>query len=204
MFDRQSGILNLAAVTAVLKHCLQNGLIEYRVPSVLAGDVTVSALSPDRIAVGAEERPQINLFLFQVTPQTHLRLKAEPATQGAIALELHYLLTAYGEDDLETEVLLGYAIQMLHMSPRIGPEIVAAALRDASGESGRVPSPPLSALTRSGLAERIVEIRLNLQFFSIEEMSKLWSALQARYRPSVVYKVSLLLGQRVAEQVERA
>ena len=34
-----------------------------------------------------------------------------------LALELHYLLMAYGRDDYQAEILMGYAMQLLHDTP---------------------------------------------------------------------------------------
>jgi hypothetical protein len=51
-------------------------------------------------------------------------------------------------------------------------------------------SPARTALASAdviGLGDRI---RMTQQFLTFEEMSKLWSVLQARYRPSVTYEVS--------------
>ena len=64
--------LAIAAVTAVLKDLLNNGLIDHDLtPSV--GDVTVTALPPDRVSTAADEKSQLNLFLYQVTPNPDLR-----------------------------------------------------------------------------------------------------------------------------------
>jgi hypothetical protein len=63
-----SSALALASVTAVLKSLLENGLASGAVTSKLGADATVSALPPDRIPYGADERAQLNLFLYLVTP----------------------------------------------------------------------------------------------------------------------------------------
>ena len=58
-----SNALGIAAVTAVLRDLLNNGLIDASV-----GDVTVSAQAPDRIETDNGDLTQLNLFLYQVTP----------------------------------------------------------------------------------------------------------------------------------------
>lgn len=187
-----SGALALASVTAVLKSLLENGLANRAVTSELGGETSVSALPPDRVAIGAEERPQLNLFLYHVTPHTGL-----PAADGGAAplsLELHYLLTAYGAQDLQTEILLGHALQLLHERPALArPAIREALAAVSSSAGGRVVSPALAALARSNLAERVERIRITPEFLSAEDMSKLWSSLQARYRPSVTFKVAAVV-----------
>jgi hypothetical protein len=43
------------------------------------------------------------------------------------------------------------------------------------------------------LADRVERIRIEPTFLNSEEMSKLWSALQAKFRPSATYKVSAVM-----------
>ena len=111
--------LALASVTAVLKDLLENGLARGGVTSKIGGDTSVSALPPDRISAGAEEKAQLNLFLYSVTANTRLRSQrvADTSSPRPLALDLHYLLTAYAAQDFQTEILLGHALQLLHETP---------------------------------------------------------------------------------------
>ena len=92
--------LHLASVTAVLKHRLENGLVECGIPGAIGGDVIVSTLPPDRIAVTSEERAQLNLFLYQAAPQTGLTGTGWRRSDDSgrtplmppLSLELFYLL----------------------------------------------------------------------------------------------------------------
>jgi hypothetical protein len=192
--------LAIASVTAVLKDLLGNGLIKYSAVTRL-GDVTVSVLPPDRIAVGADEASQLNLFMYRVTPHTTWR--EAPRVEGAAArnsthgsrltLDLHYLLTAYGGQDFHEEILLGSAVHLLNMTPVLTPEIIRKALDLGSPKNGKnLASPVRAALSASALADQFEQIKVTPQFLSFEEMSKLWSMLQARYRPSVAYEVSVV------------
>ena len=64
-----SNALALGAVTAVLRDLLNNGLIDQDMTGTIGGNVSVTALPPDRIDVGENrEKSQLNLFLYQVTP----------------------------------------------------------------------------------------------------------------------------------------
>ena len=47
-----SNALAIGAVTAVLRDLLNNGLVDHDVTGSLGGNVTVSALPPDRIRIG--------------------------------------------------------------------------------------------------------------------------------------------------------
>jgi len=186
-----SSALALASVTAVVKDLLENGLASGAVTSKIGGDATVSALPPDRIPSGSDERAQLNLFLYLVTPHPGLRADTRGSIRGALALDLHYLLTAYGAQDFQTEILLGHAIQLLHETPVLDRDRIRDTLKAISHtRDRRVVPPPLAALAASDLADQVERLKIEPTFLSSEEMSKLWSALQAKYRPSATYKVS--------------
>src|SRR5215831_12066323 len=188
-----SSALALASVTAVLKDLLENGLARGGVTSKIGGDTSVSALPPDRVTAGAEERAQLNLFLYAVTANTRMRSDRGTAGSAArpLALDLHYLLTAYGSQDFQTEILLGHALQLLHETPVLERERIRASLTAISHTRDRRVIPPSqAALANSPLADQVDSITITPEFLSTEEISKLWSALQAKYRPSATYKVS--------------
>lgn len=194
-----SSSLALASVTAVLKNLLENGLVDRGVSASIGADATVSALPPDRITTGTDERPQLNLFLYHVTPNTGMRRLARTEQQGderrsaPLALDLHYLLTAYGAADLQTELLLGYALQLFQQLPTLDRDGIRTVLTALSAPEGGVATPALAALAASSLADQVERIQICPQFLGAEEMSKIWSALQARYRLSAAYKVSAVL-----------
>ena len=187
-----SSALAIAAVTAILKNLIANSLAARGAASRIGGEVSVSVLAPDHITTGTDERPQLNLFLYHITPNTSLTLSKRLSSSigeraessPPLVLDLHYLVTAYGAQDMQVELLLGYAIQILHEKP---------VLKLASADNGGIPSPISALLAEYGLSEQVEQLEIKPQFLSIEELSKLWSALQARYRPSVAYKVSLIL-----------
>src|SRR5690242_19524693 len=118
-----SGALAIASVTAVLKNVLGNGMVRYAEAAGL-GDVSVTALPPDRITTGAEERTQLNVFLYRVGPHTSLSRNGSDtvADQPSMSLELWYLLTACGAEDLHAELLLGCAMQLLQETPILTSE----------------------------------------------------------------------------------
>src|SRR5262249_33298904 len=120
-----SSALAIAAVTAALKALLATRLLDHDLSQV--GSVTATATPPDRVTTGANEPNQLNLFLYQVTPNLGWRNVDLPSrdingarlTNAPLAIDLHYMLTAYGSADLNAEILLGYAMQMLHETPVI-------------------------------------------------------------------------------------
>ncbi len=188
-----STALALASVTALLKDLLENGLASAGVTAKIGGDATVSALPPDRVTSGADEKAQLNVFLYHVTPHSGMRSDMKSAGNGhrPMGLELHYLLTAYGAQDFQTEILLGHALQLLHESPVLERERIRSSLAALSHTRDRRVIPPAqAALANSALADQVDQITITPEFLSTEEISKLWSALQAKYRPSATYKVS--------------
>ena len=100
-----SNALAIAGVSAVLRDLLNNGLIDHEVASAVGTPVTVSVLPPDRVKIGEDEKAQLNLFLYQVTPNAGWNNVGLPSrddegnrlTNRPLALDLHYLLTAYGK-----------------------------------------------------------------------------------------------------------
>ena len=182
--------LLIAAATALLRSLLGNGLLRHGLTDFL-GDVSVSALPPDRIQLGADERSQLNLFLYRATPNTRWRsghLAAGGNGQSMLALDLHYLLTAYGEHDLHAELLLGYAVQTIHEAPILTGDAIGNLLANGGGSGAS--EPIRAALGRPDVASRIRQVEIVPEFLGMEDLSKLWSALQARYRPSLAYKVT--------------
>jgi hypothetical protein len=152
----------------------------------------VSALPPDRIPSGADERAQLNLFLYLVTP-TPGSGPTGSSLRGTLALDLHYLLSAYGAQDFQTEILLGPPCSWC-MTPHPGRDRIRETLKSLShARDRRVVAPALAALAESDLADQVEHLKIEPTFLNAEEMSKLWSALQAKYRPSATYKVSAVL-----------
>jgi hypothetical protein len=192
-----SSALSVAAMTAVLKDLLDNRLIEQNIASSV-GDVAVTARPPDRITVGADESNQLNVFMYRITPNTGWRQLPtigdketdRPPSAPPLALDLHYLLTAYGQQDFVTEILLGCAVQLLHETQVLSRETIQSSLSASSATSGGVAGPLRQSLANSGLVDQVDRISICPEFLSTDETSKLWSALQARYRPSVTYRVS--------------
>lgn len=198
-----STALAIASVTAVLKDLLNNGLIDHDVTQALAGDVVVTALPPDRIETGNNaQTSQLALFLYHVSPNSGWRNVALPSRDARgertsnppLALDLHYLLIAYGAQELDAEILLGYGMQLLHETPVLSREAIRRSLAPPSivaTDSG-IPD-PLRELARSELAEQIEQIKIAPHYMTTDEIAKLWSAFQTKFRPLTAYIVSVVL-----------
>jgi hypothetical protein len=198
-----STALAIAGVTAALRDLLNDGLINHNVSSAV-GTVTVSVLAPDRVVPEhGTEASQINLFLYLVTPNPGWRNEGLPSRDASgrvrlsnapLALDLHYLISVYSGGDLHAEILLGYAMQLLHETPVLTREAIHIALNPSLDVGMSLP-PALRALADSGLEDQVELIKLTPQYLNTEEMSKLWTAMQTHFRPTAAYTASVVLIQ---------
>ncbi|HEY3268733.1 MAG TPA: DUF4255 domain-containing protein [Armatimonadota bacterium] len=196
-----SSALAMAAVTAVLKDLLNDGLINHVAAAVLGSDVTVSALPPDVVAMnGAGQTARLNLFLYYVSPNPGWRNVGLPAFDARgdrvanppLALDLHYLLTAYGAADLHAELLLGWGMQLFHETPILTRDAIRAALDPSLNAGGNLPQ-ALQSLSAEDLTDQVESIKLCPETLNVDEISKIWTAFQTHYRPTAAFQVSVVL-----------
>ena len=198
-----SSALAIAGISAVLRDLLNNGLIDHGAIDTLGVTITVSVGPPDRVipASGGTETSQLNLFMYHVTPNSgwcNERLPSLDAsgqqrlTNAPLALNLHYLLSAHGSEDLHGEILLGYAMQFLHEMPVLSRKAIRKAL-NPSPVSGSTLTTAMKALENSGLENQIELIKITPEYLNTEEISKLWTATQSHLRPTAAYMASVVL-----------
>lgn len=186
----------IAAVSAVIRRVLLEALSAAQVSDVV-GNVPVTAVPPDRVIPPAGAEPtQVNIFLHQVTRNAAFRNMDLPSRNAAgdlisgppLALDLHYMITAYGTEPFWAEILLGHSALALHENATLTRQAIARALS---------PNPPdalvPAALRNSGVEAQIELIKILPEAVDSEEMSRLWSAIQGQYRPTMAYRASVLL-----------
>lgn len=193
--------LAIAAVTAVLKSLLENELIRQGVSSRLnSPDITVLPPNPDLGNGNSANPDRLNLFLMHTTPNLGWRNVDLPSRNGRgdrlrnapLALDLHYLVTAYSDSPLHAEVLLGVAMQFLHEHPILTRTTIRTTLDTISGDplaTGEIEE----VLADTGLADQVEQLRITPTPMMTEEISRLWSAIQTPYYPSTAYHISLVL-----------
>jgi len=200
-----STALGIAAITHVLKDVLNDGLINNNVAADLSLVVNVTSLPPGQVeTTSGGPTTQLNLFMYRVTPNIGWTNTGYPSRNDRgdiinnppLALDLHYLLTAFGDNELHSEVLLGYGMQILHENP----VLTRGAIRNSiSGTTIHDPTNPNVltgielALSTSELAEQIEQIKITNENINTEEMSRLWTAFQTKYRPCTAYKATVVL-----------
>ncbi|MEU8749219.1 DUF4255 domain-containing protein [Streptomyces chartreusis] len=147
-------------------------------------------VEPHKPPTEPPDYPTINVFLYQVTPNTSMRNNDLPtrASDGtlvkrpAAALDLHYVISAYGDETtLVGQRLIGSVVRTLHEIPVLPKDVIE--------ETGHLPH-----LAGSDLAEATQRVRLTPTVMDIDETSKLWGMLhQTPYALSVVYQATLIL-----------
>lgn len=179
-----STALAIGATTRVLMSVLQERLsLPDAIDVVVAAQTT--SLPPDRVVTGVGELTHLNVFLYQIF---YHHAGGRQIGRPPLALELHYLLSAYGEDSLEAQILLGLGMQAFNETPILDPATIARAL---------APPLPTSALDRklatANLQGQVEAIKIAPEALATDELAKLWSAFGSKYRPSIAYAVSLVL-----------
>jgi hypothetical protein len=182
-----SNFLAVAAVTASLSHLLQ-AAVGVDVPGA-----TVTTVRPDG-GTAAAHPPTVNLFLYQVAPNAALRNADTPTRrpdgslgQNAVAaLNLHYLLSFYGDEaQLQPQRLLGSAVRTLHARPVLTRDVIRAAITDPTF---------VGAVGASDLGEQVERVKLKPLDLSLEELAKLWSVFfQTPYALSAAYHAAVVL-----------
>ena len=177
-----SNALAIATVTSTMRFLLENSI---QADPALTGAL-VTTKPPDR-ARGTNTGRQLNLFLYQPQPNAAFRNSEIPqqARSGEsgpppLALNLHYLITAYGEEqradeEVTSHHLLGRAMITLHDHPLLGAEEIRNAFPD------------------NDLHQQIERVRITMQPMTVDEISKLWSAFQTPCRLSSFYQVAVVL-----------
>jgi Pvc16 N-terminal domain len=174
-----SNPLAVAAVTNTLVGLLDPWI--HKDAELVDTRVTAAPLDKARENVNGN---QLNVFLYQATlspawrnmgvpGQTRLNETGPPP----LALNLYYLLTAYGRDNRDDlgHRVLGRAMLLLHDHPVLGASEIKAALAD------------------NDLWQQVERIRIAPQPLTIDEISKLWTTFQTQYRISVAYEVGVVL-----------
>ena len=204
-----SHTLVLAAVTAVLKNLLENGLVDRGITAAIGSDTAISALPPDRIATGSDEKVQLNLFLYQVhskglSPTSPPRqafgrvCRARPAAQPGDAVPDDRLRHGRPSNGNPAR----YGMELFQEMPLLNAEALGKLLKAVSSRSGgHLVSASRAALADPLLPQSFRRIKVCPQALQTEEMVNLWSAFQVSYRPSVAYHVSVeLADDAVAEK----
>lgn len=126
-------------------------------------------------------RPTISLYLYRVTVNEHLRNAGSAERPPPLALDLHYLLTAWVNDVADEHRILGWLLQSLHSHQTL---------------SG-------SDLTPEGGWQRGECVHMVPAELSNEDLMRVWDALKRPYHLSLSYiaRVVRMGAAQVADSV---
>lgn len=129
----------------------------------------------------------ISLWLYQVTRDSdmlnepQLRVSRDRVRRKPLPVHLHYLVTPIRPSQEDEHVLLGRVLQVLQDHSELGPADLAEPLRSES-----------------------TDYRIVLEALSLEEVSRIWNALQEPYRLSVSYLAQMVRIDSLREPIRSA
>jgi Pvc16 N-terminal domain len=180
--------LSIAAVSRLLRQIVEGNVTRYGLDGYVGADVVVTAEPP----VEDPERVRLNLFLYRALESSSQRGQTMPTHDAVgrairrptLALDLHYAVTAYAENDFQSELMLGCAMQALNETPVMDRALIHAILSQDAGAN---------TLLDSRLAEQVDSIRIRHRNLSEDVFTRLWSAFHVPYRLTAFYEVSVVL-----------
>jgi len=194
-----SDYLAVAGVSAILKQTLIDALALNGPSTILDMATPVTVGPPDLVTTGTEELAQLNLFMYYASHNAAFRNLCLPSvdshgnklTNPPLALNLHYLISAYGKNEFDAEITLGWAMKVFHDNPIYNQSDISNLLAEMSGSS----VPEVQLLIQTTLATQVESIKVTPESLSNEEIARLWMAFQTHYRTTTSYQVTVVLIQ---------
>jgi hypothetical protein len=113
----------------------------------------------------------VSLFLHRITLNDHQRgpaqLPSSPTRRSILNLDLHYLITYWGTDPSDEQLVLAWVMQQLQMNPILDRSLLPDDLQVSADETMQI--------TPSNL--------------SLEDIMRIWDAIGPKYRLSLAYNV---------------
>jgi hypothetical protein len=196
-----SDYLAVGGVSAVLMSLLGTALSNGGPTTILGSAAAITNKSPDLVLTGTDETAGINIFLYYASMNPALRNLGLPSANASggrlsnppLAINLHYLVTAYGSHAFDTEILLAWAMKVFHDTPVVPRDTIQQALADLL--SVHPPPAENQLIAASTLASQVEHIRITPETLTTEEIYRLWTAFQTHYRPTTSYQVSVVVIQ---------
>jgi hypothetical protein len=186
-----SSFLAIGGVSSTLRGLLHDRM---QLPTgVTRNELRITVSTPQEEDDEEADGPRINMFLYRTTENPALKNQmipgeGHPSEYGhpPLSLVLHYLLTAYGTTDDNGVVnetlahfLMGSAMRVMHDYP-----IVTESLLTVNS--------PATEILHESLRGEHERIKICLDPISLEDLSKVWTALTRPYRLSAAYSISVV------------
>lgn len=185
-----SNFLAVAAITELLRRTLQSA-IDFAANENGGVSAKVDTSRPGSTVIGTG--PAVSIFLARVTPNGALdntdlpfrRSGGDVMQQPTTALNLHYLISFYGEEEhLEPQRLMGVVVRELHSESILTHDSIRQAVQKAKNDlhdsNGQL------FLQFADLADQVELVKFTHVSLSAEELSKTWSVF-----PDIAYSLTL-------------
>jgi len=194
-----SSALAIGATMRGIAALIDTAVNDAGISTALGGTATTTVLPPDRNDVGGAELSHINLFLYAVTMNAGWRnadrmrdASGNRVAKPPLAVDLHFLMSAYGHIEYEAEMLLGLGMQAIYEQSFLDRGQIANLFASASSDQEK-------AMATSQLDQQIEQIKIAEHDLSADELYKLWSAFGSKCRPSAAYVATVVLIESLAE-----
>lgn len=163
----------VSATSATLRTLLLQHFMDSGDPTLAGVDVFLQ--SPRQLRDDEETSVGVSLWMYRVTRNEFLLNRPPPpAGESTFAnqplpIDLHYLVTPLSDDPGDEQDLLGRILQTFHDHAVVR----GTDLQDELAGSGH-------------------ELRVTLDSLSLEDLTRVWNALQEPYSLSVPYQVSVV------------
>jgi hypothetical protein len=143
----------------------------------------ISLKSPAEEIIDPNMRPTVNLFLFRVTENAFAKNQDwQPVGTGdlrypPLALNLFYVLTPFAVNKLDEHRILGEAMRIFHDNAILQAPMLKGALEHTAEE-----------------------LKVDLCQLTIEDLTRIWNALNQPYRLSVCYEVRIVMVDSTVER----
>jgi hypothetical protein len=140
---------------------------------------------------------KVQIFLYQVTPNAAWRNMDLPTRDSSgqrvtqrpqVALDLHYLFSFYGDEELlEPQLMMGQVVRDLYARAVFSHERVTSLIGD-------IADPRKTIIIDSQIAQSVEIVKLSPSVLTLDDMFKLWSVFsQTPYVLSVAYLATVVL-----------
>lgn len=134
-------------------------------------DVTFQQIATGTLTGDINIDKTVTLLLYRITSSEHLRQHVRPGSaRPAVAVDLHYLLTAWAKDAAQEPFMMSWTLAQLHRRPVLDRSLLPKEAGWADDD----------------------RIDISPSNLNQEELTRIWDRLQPNYRLSIAYTARVL------------